>query len=398
MGNKMLWTVVISSLIFFAQCKTEEPIIIPPDEGNDAPEGFLFGADLSYVNQVLDFNGVYREDGDEKDPYAIFKDNGTNLVRLRIWHNPEWTKDVYGPNATQLYNDLFDVERAIKKVKENGMATLLDFHYSDNWADPGQQRIPEAWKNIKDIEVLKDSIYNYTYETLSYLESKGLMPEYVQIGNETNCGMIYTNAQAEFPKCNGCDGHWANLRAVINSAIKAVRDVSEISSVSTKIMLHVADPKNVDWWFDNLINGSSVTDFEIIGFSYYPIWHTTVPLSQLSNKIASFKSKFNKDIIILETAYPWTTANNDSYGNIFGSSTQLPDYPFAPDSQESLIKSINQKVIDGGGIGTVYWEPGWITSDLKDQWGQGSSWENNAFFDYDGNLNSAIDYMTEKYN
>lgn len=381
-------------LVVASNCKEEDPSLVP-EEGSDAPEGYLFGADLSYVNQILDKNGIYKENGVEKNPYEIFRDNGTNLVRLRLWHNPQWTKSVYSPPGDQLYNNLFDVERAITEVKNLGMATLLDFHYSDNWADPGQQRIPAAWLEIRDIDVLADSIYNYTYETFDYLQSKNLMPEYVQLGNETNCGMLYTDAPEDFPSCNGCAGQWSNLQVIFNSAIQAVRDVSSGSSVNTKIILHVADPKNVDWFFDNI--KATVTDYDIIGISYYPIWQTSIAVTQLSNEIADFRTKYDKDVLILETAYPWTTKENDSYGNIFGPEDELDSYSMDVEGQARLIKLINQEVIDGGGIGTVYWEPGWITSDLKDQWGQGSAWENNAFFDYDGNLNEAINYMTEKY-
>ena len=386
--------VVVSIIIAASNCTKNDPEI-KPSEGSDPPEGYLFGADLSYVNQVLDHGGVYMEDDLLKNPYAIFKDHGTNLVRLRIWHNPQWTKTVYSPPGEQLYNDLSDVERAITEVKSQGMATLLDFHYADNWADPGKQPIPAAWLGIKDISVLADSVYNYTFKTLTYLNGKGLMPEFVQLGNETNCGMLYSEAPVGFPACRGCDGQWSNLRIVLNSAIKAVRDVSSNASVASKIILHVADPKNVNFFFDNI--KTEVTDYDIIGFSYYPIWHRTIAVTQLSKVIAEFREKYQRDVIILETAYPWTAQGNDSYSNIFGSSDQLEDYPYSQDNQATLIKLINQEVIDGGGLGTVYWEPGWITSNLKDQWGTGSSWENNAFFDYDGNLNGAINYMTEKY-
>lgn len=391
----LIWILFLATLITASNCSNDDPNL-EPSEGSDPPEGYLFGADLSYVNQVLDHNGLYMVDNVEKDPYAIFMENGTNLVRLRLWHDPQWTKTVYSPPGTQLYNDLLDVERSIVEIKKQGMATLLDFHYSDNWADPGKQAIPAAWLEIKDIGLLADSVYNYTYATLTYLNSKGLMPEYVQLGNETNCGMLYTDAPEGFPSCKGCDGNWGNLRTVLNSGIKAVRDASINADVSTKIMLHVADPKNVDYFFDNI--KSTVTDFDIIGFSYYPIWHNSIVVTQLSNTIAEFKEKYQRDIIILETAYPWTSRNNDSYGNIFGASDELEDYPYDSESQARLIKLINQEVIDGGGLGTVYWEPGWITSDLNDQWGTGSSWENNAFFDYDGNLNEAISYMKAKYN
>jgi arabinogalactan endo-1,4-beta-galactosidase len=361
---------------------------------------FYFGADLSYVNQILDHGGQYRDGDQVKNPYQIFKEHGTDLVRLRLWHNPVWTKEVYNPDGPQLYNDKLDVAKAISMTKEQGMNTLLDFHYSDFWADPGRQEIPAAWLNIKDINVLRDSVYNYTFKTLKFLYDRGLMPEFVQIGNETNCGMLYEyggSPVSGFPSCNACNGQWSNLRAVINSGIKAVRDVSASSAIKTKVLLHVADPVNISWWFSNVTSGGLVSDFDIIGISYYPIWHTQVPLSQLSDRISEFKSTFGKDIMILETAYPWTNQGNDSYGNIFGGQTPVPGFPFTKQGQFDMMKTITQEVLDGGGIGLVYWEPAWITSGMRDFWNTGSSWENCAFFDYSGNVVQGMDYVKHAY-
>ncbi len=164
-----------------------------------------------------------------------------------------------------------------------------------------------------------------------------------------------------------------------------------------EVILHVADPVNVDWWFTNVINAGEVNDFDIIGFSYYPLWHTGVPLLQVSNNIAAFKSKFGKDVMILETAYPWTTAGNDSYTNLFGGQTALAGYPYTNAGQLAIMKTLTQEVIDGGGIGLIYWEPAWISSNMKDLWGTGSSWENNTFFDFSGEVNSGIQFMTHTY-
>jgi arabinogalactan endo-1,4-beta-galactosidase len=359
---------------------------------------FYFGADLSYVNQILDHSGIYKDGGESQSPYKIFKDHGANLVRLRLWHNPAWTKDVYGASGTQLYNDLKDVEESIRLSKEQNVNVLLDFHYSDTWADPGKQEIPKAWQEIKELSVLKDSVYQYTFKTLSYLDRKGLMPELVQIGNETNCGMFYTNALAGFPSCNVCNaGQWQRLGAVINSAIKAINDVTSSSSVKSKIILHVADPKNVEWWFDNITGQGGVTGFDIIGFSYYPLWHRTVSLEALSGSVSGFKSKYSRPVMILETAYPWTTDHKDDYSNQFGSETPITGYPFSVQGQFEILKKITQEVIDGGGSGLIYWEPAWISSNLKDLWGTGSSWENNTFFDFEGNTLQSIDFMNYEY-
>lgn len=376
------------------KCKDDSPAVddTPAETGT-----FHFGSDLSFVNQVLDHNGVYKDQGEVRSPYKIFKDHGNTLVRVRLWHNPVWTKDVYGANGTQLYNDILDVEKSIRLSKEQGQSVLLDFHYSDTWADPQNQKIPVAWQNIRDLNVLKDSIYNYTAKTLRYLNGKGLMPDFVQIGNETNCGMLYTDAPSDFPACNVCDNNWQNLGAVINSAIRAVNDVSATSTIKTKIILHVADPKNVTWWFDNMTTQGGVTGFDIVGFSYYPLWHTTIGVSSLGSTVAGFKAKYKKDVMMLETAYPWTTQGNDAYNNQFGAQTPITGYPFTKEGQLAILKAMTQQLKTGGASGIIYWEPAWISSDLKDLWGTGSSWENNAYFDFSGNTLPAFDFMTATY-
>ncbi len=367
------------------------------DKGEPEPEqptvdDFYYGADLSYVNQIIDHDGVFRDSSVEESPYKTFKQYGTKLVRFRLWHNPVWTKEIYGDAGTQLYNDIKDVERSIKSAREQGLEVLLDFHYSDSWADPGKQEIPAAWKEIKSISVLGDSVYNYTFKTLKYLGSKDLLPEFVQVGNETNCGTLYTNAPGGFPACNVCDGNWSNAGVIYNKAIDAIRDAAATSTIKTKVILHVADPKNVEWWFDNMKSKATVTDFDVVGFSYYPLWHTTVPVSNLSTSVASFKSRYQKDVMILETAYPWTTAADDSYNNLFGSQTPISGFPFTKQGQTDLMKELVKEMKEGGGVGMIYWEPAWISSQMKDLWGTGSAWENNAFYDFEGNALGIFNY------
>lgn len=358
---------------------------------------FYFGADLSYVNQVLDKGGQYKVNGSVADPYNIFAEAGTNLIRLRLWHDPKWTKAVYGENGTQMYNDIADVEKSIALAKAHKMEVLLDFHYSDTWADPGHQDVPAAWAEVTDIESLEDSVYNYTVKVLSGLRSKNLLPAFVQVGNETNCGMMLSGGGEGFPQLNVCEGKWASQGKVINAGIRAVRDVTADAAVKTKVILHVADPKNVEWWFDNIRDNGGVSDFDIVGFSYYPLWHTTVSVNALSDKVRLFKSRYDKDVMMLETAYPWTTDAADSYNNHFGSEPAISGYPKTPEGQYSMMVKLAREMKDGGGIGLVYWEPAWITSDLKDLWGTGSSWENSTFFDFEGNVNKGIEYMKVEY-
>ncbi len=376
----------------------EDPDPSPPSERIFySIEEFVMGVDLSYVNQILDHGGAYRDSGSVENPYKIFKDYGANVARLRLWYNPDWVREeVYDDPNVPLYSGLSDVTESIRKAKEQGMAVNLDFHYSDIWADPGTQNIPEAWVEITDLEVLKDSVYQYTKNTLKSLSDEGLMPEFVQVGNETNCGMMFSNAPDDFPKLNVCDGHWSNMGEVLNSGIQAVRDVSADSEADIKIILHIAQPENVNWWFTNITSQGGVSDFDIIGFSYYSPW-SDVPLGEISDYVFNFRQSFGKEVMIVETAYSWTTQSADSYGNIFDHESQVEGYPATEEGQRDYMTALTREIISAGGKGVMYWEPAWISSDMKDLWGIGSSWENNTFFDFGGNVHKGIDYMTQEY-
>src|SRR5688500_10878529 len=143
---------------------------------------FYFGTDLSYVNEMEDCGADYKVNDIATDPYEIFKDNETNLVRLRLWHTPSWYDEL---NSGNRYSDFEDVRMSIIRAKANGMQVLLDFHLSDNWADPENQVVPAAWAAVvDDLPVLRDSLYNYIYSTLDKLVAENLLPELVQIGNE----------------------------------------------------------------------------------------------------------------------------------------------------------------------------------------------------------------------
>ncbi len=403
--NKWLFGLLAWTILTGAGCKKEPGIVVAPGVpttttppvSTTQPSTLLFGADLSYVNQVLDHRGLYTDQNEVRSPYRILKEHGATVARFRLWHNPTWTKTVYGTAGTQLYNDIADVEKGIRLAKAQGLQINLDIHYSDTWADPGRQEVPKAWTGIKTINVLADSVYQYTFNTLQRLNSQGLMPDMVQIGNEINCGMLYGNAPADFPACNACNGQWAQLGQVLNSGIRAVRTVSATSTSKPMVLLHVADPKNVPYWFDNITTLGKVTDFDVVGFSYYPLWHPTVSVDKLSASVASFKSKYGKQVMILETAYPWTDGYADNYANQFGSQTPISGYPFTQQGQLDLLKTMTQQLKDGGGVGIMYWEPAWITSDLKDLYGTGSSWENAALFDFSGKPTLGMSYMTQSY-
>jgi len=346
---------------------------------------FVYGADLSYVNQILEHGGIYRDSGQVRDPYRIFADHGANLVRLRLWHHPDWTRTVYGGAGTKMYNDLEDVKVAIARSKAAGMAVNLDFHYSDSWADPQKQVIPAAWQGLS-LETLEDSVYEYTRNVLDQLSKAGLMPEMVQVGNEINPGML-------LPVGDYYKNGWAQLGRLINAGIRAVREASKASDIKPQIILHIAQPENVEAWFRGATTLGGVTDFDIIGLSYYCKW-STVPITQLSSYIADFRQTFGKTVMIVETAYPWTSEGADQYNNIFNKSDAVQGYPLTVEGQYKYFVDLTNAVKEGGGMGIMVWEPAWITSQARDLWSVGSSWENCTFFDFDGNVHKGIDFMT----
>jgi arabinogalactan endo-1,4-beta-galactosidase len=335
----------------------------------------VMGADLSSVNMVQANGGRYEDSGRAKDPYLLFKQYGCNAVRLRLFHDPAATG---GYNA-EGYCGFADVVRSIRRAKDLGMAVNLDFHYSDTWADPGAQQPPAAWAG-KPLAVLKDSIYNYTRSVLDQLKALGLTPEMVQIGNEIQPGMLLPEG-----KINSND--FSHLAVLLNSGIKAVRDFSQQSAIKPLIILHPASPQIQQWWF-NGITGAGVTDYDIIGISYYEEF-TTVKLEPLKTLVSQLKSTFNKKVLIAETNYQWTNASQD--GVVYHAQTVLNGFEVSTAGQLAYHKALTQAVIDGGGMGVMVWEPAWISN--AQSWGQ----ELIAFFDFTGKALPGLQFMHHPY-
>ena len=339
------------------------------------------GVDLSYVNELEDCGAVYRYEDEIADPYAIFAGKGANLVRLRLWHTPDWTE----------YSTLPDVTRSIRRAKQHDMAVLLDFHYSDDWADPGNQIIPAAWRTAKTTEELAQRLYDYTYETLMTLDEQGLLPEYVQVGNEINTEMLLTEEIAEHTPIN-----WERNVVLLNAGISAVRQVSDDSGKTIGLMLHVAQPENVGPWVDAAAE-AGILDFDIIGVSYYAKW-SKMPFNLVEEAIRRLHHRYGKDVVVVETAYPWTLRYNDQAHNILGADSLIDGYPATQDGQRRLLIDLTSAVLRGGGLGVVYWEPAWVSSDCKTRWGQGSHWENASLFDFrPGNLHKGADFLSHDY-
>ena len=375
---------IISIMLLAFTCKKKEQVSSPQKTLYEWQK-FSMGVDLSYVNQVEDYGGVYKDSGQVKDLFGIMNAHGANTVRVRLWHTPKWVADL---NNGKMYCDLYATEKTIRRAKERGMAVNLDIHYSDRWADPAHQETPAAWKGFP-LDVLKDSVYNYTLAVLNYFKGKNLIPEIVQVGNETNNGMLWPVGKVE-------NNNWQNFAGLLNSGIRAVRDFSNSSAIKPKIILHVAQLQDAAHW-TNSLTGNGVTDFDILGLSHYAKWSTVPTMSEIENKIRDFKAAYGKQVMIVETAYPWTGDNADNYTNIISAADKAAGYEISAQDQFRYMKDLTQAIIRAGGSGIMYWEPGWITSNLNDGWGVGSSWENNAFFDFNGNTLPVIDHMCYPY-
>lgn len=330
----------------------------------DKQELYL-GADLSYLNEMLDCNGEFRVNGELVEPYKLFADKGCELVRVRLWNNPDWTN----------YSDYEDVKRTIREAKKNNMQVLLDFHYSDTWADPHKQLIPKAWAEIKDVKVLGDSVYNFTYYVLNDLYNQNLLPEFVQVGNETNIEILMPAPYDE----NSGPIDWERNAFLLNKGLEAVQAIEEQTGSAIESMLHIAQPENALWWFKQAFE-NKLSNFEWIALSYYPKW-STYSLDKLEIALDSLKSTYNKRIMIVETAYPYGFANVDSAGNILGEDALIPGFSATPQGQLDYMNKLVEVTLKGGGEGIIYWEPAWVTNSCSTLWGQGSHWENATFFD-----------------
>jgi arabinogalactan endo-1,4-beta-galactosidase len=358
-------------------CSTSNNPSDPMDneEFIETPVTFYYGADLSYVNEMEDCGATYLDANNiTKDPYIIFKEAGTNLVRVRLWHNPTWTN----------YSNYNDVKKTIQRAKAQGMKVLLDFHYSDTWTDPSKQEIPAAWLfAIDDTEALGNLLYDYTCETLNNLSASNLLPDMVQVGNEIN-PMILQQSELVWPI------DWARNASLINKGIKAVRDISEAKNKPIGVMLHIAQPENAIWWFEQATQ-NGVTDYDWIGLSYYPIW-STYKLNNVGVAFSSLINTYNKRLMVVETAYPFTLTNADSANNILNDSALIGGYPATQEGQLNYLNQLKTVVKNAGGEGVIYWEPAWVSTGCSTLWGQGSHWDNATLFDHDNKVTLGMQF------
>ena len=318
------------------------------------------------LKQVEENGGLFYENGNQIDPIQIFKDKGINTARIKIWHTPSLN-----------YNNLESVLEIADRASSVGLDLFLDFHYSDTWADPSSQTKPSAWVDL-NFETLCDSLEQYSHHVITKLKNQNTLPKYVQIGNETDCGFLWPDGYVCDESNN--DSQWNKLRELFMHAIEGINSALDTQD-TLKIISHVSSGGN--WFFNNLI-GQGV-DIDILSISYYPMWHGT--LSDLNQNMDELGNEFQKPVLIVETAYPFTLQWNDNTNNILGLETQLlEDYEASEDGQFTFLHDLIILVDENDyGLGICYWAPDWISTNQF-----GSPWENQALFDFDGELLDAI--------
>ena len=366
-GKGRLMAAALAASLLLSACGTETETKKPAEVKSDtlyvqkvenlSPD-FILGMDASCV-PALERSGVryYDFDGTEKDVFEILSSNGINYIRVRIWNDP------YDENGNGYGGGNCDIENAIvvgKRATEHGMKLLVDFHYSDFWADPGKQMVPKAWQGM-NFEEKQEALYQYTRDCLQKLKAAGVDVGMVQIGNETNgalCGESATSL-----------GGWKRIMELMSAGSRAVREVCPEAMVA----VHFANPENAASYEGYARNLDYYgVDYDVFASSYYPYWHGTLEnLSQVLSKVAT---TYGKKVMVAETSYAYTEKDTDFSGNTIGEgSAVVKDYPMTIQGQANLVRNVIDTVVNKttNGIGVFNWEGTWISVGTN-------SWEENS--------------------
>lgn len=290
---------------------------------------YAIGADLSFLKQAEERGVVFKDNGQGKPGLQIFKEHGYNWIRLRLFHTP-----------TRLPNNLEYTIALAKEAKKLGFRFLLNYHYSDTWADPGKQYIPKAWEDKSHAELVQ-AVFEYTRDTIIAFRDANALPDMVQIGNEVSNGMLWPDGKLP--------GNWDNFAELMKAGINGV-DAGRGNSQRPLIMVHIdkGGSKNRTKAFFDKWHSYGV-DYDIIGQSYYPWWHGT--LLELRDNMIFMANEYQKDIIIVEAAYNWRPAE---YKN------KKAPFPETPEGQRQFLDEVNRVVLNtpyNRGKGVFWWEP-----------------------------------------
>jgi len=299
-----------------------------PAAGVRAAE-YAIGADLSFLKQAEERGTVFKDNGQAKPGLQIFKDHGYNWIRLRLFHTP-----------TQLPNNLQYTIELAKAAKQLGFRFLLNYHYSDTWADPGKQFIPKAWEGMSHKQ-LAEAVFAYTRDTITAFREAGVLPDMVQIGNEVINGMLWPDGRLP--------ANWDNFVELVRAGIAGV-EAGRGAQTRPRIMVHIdrgGDQPRTKSFFDRL--HSYGLNYDVIGQSYYPWWHGS--LNDLRENLLFMASEYKRDIMLVEVAYNWRP----------GEYLKRPGpFPESPQGQKEFLEEVNrivQATPGGLGKGVFWWEP-----------------------------------------
>ncbi len=307
---------------------------------------YAVGADLSFLRQAERGGTVFKDEGQAKPGLQIFKDHGYNWVRLRLFHTP-----------TRLPNSLEYTVALARDAKKLGFKFLLNYHYSDTWADPAKQFIPKAWEG-KSHDELVHAVFEYTRDTILAFRDANAMPDMVQIGNEISNGMLWPDGKLP--------DHWDNLADLLHAGIEGVEE-GRADAPHPLIMIHIdkgGDQRATKRFFDKW--HSYGIHYDVIGQSYYPWWHGS--LLDLRDNLIFMANEYKKDIILVEVAYNWRPAEYRR---------KLAPFPETPEGQQQFLDEVHRMVLatpGNRGKGIFWWEPA-VQGPLRSR----------GFFDDNGN-------------
>lgn len=361
---------------------------------------FFRGADVSSLRELEALGARFRDRQGERDLLELLAAHGVNAVRLRLWNDP-WSPEgaSYGGGG----NDLATTVGLARRVRALGMDLLLDFHYSDFWADPAKQHLPKAWRGFDD-DRLAAAIHEFTAHCLAALRDAGAAPTMVQIGNEVTNGLLWPQGKRLASGTPTVGSGMSAVTRFLGAGVRAVRAVSP----GTPVMLHLDDGGNEAMyraWLDAYLETGE--DFEVIGLSYYPIWHGT--LAGLERNLDGLARRYGKELVVVETATGFTTEDYAAHEGLGPAERKgmaaRPElaanlaHPMTVQGQCDFLRDLGailRRVEGGRGRGFFYWEPawipvkgsGWATAAGLQYLGSpgpgGNEWANQALFDYRG--------------
>lgn len=385
-----------TDVITFSQPEGPEESTVYVEPVDGISDDFYRGMDVSAV-LALENSGVkyYNFDGEEQDVFMTLAQAGVNYIRLRVWNDPH---DENGNGYGGGNNDVASAITLGQRATQYGMKVCIDFHYSDFWADPKKQFVPKVWEGM-DIEEKSAALYNFTLESLTQILEAGVDVGMVQVGNEINNGM-----------CGETDV--ANVRKLLTAGSKAVREVAASSGKDILVAVHytnIDDMKKLD----TLLTGLQVKeiDYDIVGLSFYPYWHGT--MEDLKNAITHVRNTYGKKVYVAENAYCYTSEDGDGSANsIKGTDDLAEGYSASVQGQANEVRDVCAVASEAGAEGVFYWEGTWIpvgpadadNSSIWEKYGSGwassyaggydpkdagqyyggSSWDNQAMFDFTG--------------